>query len=65
MKQEWTTQVGRTRMLLESRFLNELPPVLVGKDAVTIREELERVLYEAYATLHSGGTCTPCGVHTQ
>lgn len=59
VKQEWTTQVGRTRMLLESRFLNELPPVLVGKDAVTIREELERVLMEAYATLHSGGTCTP------
>lgn len=59
VKLEWTTQVGRTRSLLEARFLNELPPVLVGKDAVTIREELERVLLEAYSTLHSGGTCTP------
>lgn len=59
VKLEWTTQIGRTRALLESRFLNELPPVLVGKDAVAIRGELEKVLFEAYATLHSGGTCTP------
>lgn len=59
VKSEWTTQIGRTRALLEARFLNELPPVLVGKDAIAIREELERVLLEAYSTLHSGGTCTP------
>ncbi len=59
VKQEWMTQVGRTRQLLEARFLNELPPILVGKDAVSIREELEKVLFEAYATLHSGVSCTP------
>lgn len=56
---EWTTNVGKARALLEARFLNELPPVLVGKDAVAIREELDRVLLEVYATLHSGGTTTP------
>lgn len=39
---EWTRQVGRVRALMEARLLNELPPVLCGKDAVGIREEMER-----------------------
>jgi DNA-binding XRE family transcriptional regulator len=56
---DWTTQIGKARALLEARFLNELPPVLVGKDAVAIREELERVLLEVYETLHNGGATTP------
>jgi len=56
---EWTTCVGKARALFEARFLNELPPVLVGKDAIAIREELDRVLMEVYATLHNGGKTTP------
>ena len=56
---DWTTCVGKARALLEARFLNELPPVLVGKDAIAIREELDRVLMEVYATLHNGGKTTP------
>lgn len=59
VKLEWTTQVGKARALFEARFLNELPPVLVGKDAIAIRQELDRVLMEVYQTLHSGGECTP------
>ena len=59
VREEWTRQVGRARALLEVRFLNELPPILSGKDAVGIRAELDRVLMEVYATLHSGGTTTP------
>lgn len=56
---DWTTCVGKARALLEARFLNELPPVLVGKDAIAIREELEKVLLEVYETLHNGGKTTP------
>lgn len=56
---EWTTQVGKARAIFEARFLNELPPVLVGKDAIAIRQELDRVLIEVYQTLHNGGDCTP------
>jgi transcriptional regulator with XRE-family HTH domain len=59
VRQEWTTHIGKARALLEARFLNELPPVLVGRDAVSIREELERVLLECYGILHSGGVTTP------
>ncbi|MEE4210053.1 MAG: hypothetical protein V2I43_12385, partial [Parvularcula sp.] len=43
---DWMACVGKARALLEARFLNELPPVLVGKDAIAIREELESVLME-------------------
>lgn len=56
---EWTSQVGKARALLEARFLNELPPVLVGKGAIAIRQEMNRVLTEVYQILHSGGECTP------
>lgn len=56
---DWTTNIGKARALLEARFLNELPPILVGKDAIAIREELEKVLFEVYETLHNGGKTTP------
>ena len=49
---EWTSCVGKARALLEARFLNELPPVLVGKDAVAIREELEQEILELYRILY-------------
>ena len=59
VRREWTTLVGRARALLEARLLNELPPVLSGKDAHGIREELEKLVIEFYETLHVGGQCTP------
>ena len=59
VKREWTTNVGRARALLEARLLNEIPPILSGKDAHGIREELEKLILEFYETLHAGGQCTP------
>jgi hypothetical protein len=59
VRREWTILVGRARALLEARLLNELPPVLSGKDAHGIREELEKLVIEFYETLHAGGQCTP------
>jgi lysophospholipase L1-like esterase len=59
VRREWMTQVGKARALFDARFLNELPPILVGKDAVAIRRELERSIFEIYEALHSGGPCTP------
>jgi len=59
VRQEWTSNVGKARALLEARLLNELPPLLSGMSAVSIREELDKVIYEFYSTLHTGGPCTP------
>ena len=53
VRQEWITKVARARSILESRFLNELPPILSGLDAHGIREKLSKALHEAYETLGS------------
>jgi len=58
VRHEWTTLVGRARSLMENRLLNEYPPVLSGKDAHGIREELERFIIEFCEVLH-GGTEPP------
>jgi hypothetical protein len=39
VKKEWIAQISRARALLEARLLDEMPPVLSGKDAHGIREE--------------------------
>lgn len=52
VRREWTTQVGRARSLMESRLPNEYPPVLSGRDAHGIREELERFIIEFCEVLH-------------
>lgn len=49
---EWTRQVGRARALMEARLLNELPPVLCGRDAVGIRAEMERFVGEFCGVMH-------------
>ena len=54
VRETWTRLVGRARALLETRLLNEMPPVLSGKDAHGIRHELESALSEAFALLHQG-----------
>ena len=55
VNKEWIGLVSRARALLEARLLDEMPPVLSGKDAHGIRQELERVLTEFYELLHGGG----------
>lgn len=47
----WTTHIGQIRQILESRFLNELPPILTTLDAVQIREKMQEVLDECYKLL--------------
>lgn len=54
VRETWTRLVGRARALMETRLLNELPPVLSGKDAHGIRRELESVVTEAFTLLHQG-----------
>ncbi len=58
VKKEWIAQISRARALLEARLLDEMPPVLSGKDAHGIREELERFVIEFYELLH-GATDAP------
>ena len=54
VNKEWIGLVSRARALLEARLLDEMPPVLSGKDAHGIRQELERVVLEFYELLHGG-----------
>ena len=51
--QSWMSLVAQARSLLEARLLNELPPILSGKDAHGIRAELEVALQESFAILHA------------
>jgi hypothetical protein len=53
VREQWISKVGRARSLLESRFLNELPPILCGLDTHMIREKLNQALLEVYEILHS------------
>lgn len=51
VREVWTTHIGQVRSILESRFLNELPPILTALDAIQIREKMRDVLDEAYAAI--------------
>ena len=51
IREVWTTHIGQVRSILESRLLNELPPLLTAMDAIQIREKLRDVLDEAYAAI--------------
>lgn len=51
VREVWTTHIGQVRQILESRFLNEFPPILTTLDAVQIREKLQEVLDETYKAI--------------
>ena len=51
VREVWTAHIGQVRQILESRFLNELPPILTTLDAVQIREKLQEVLDETYEAI--------------
>ena len=51
VREVWLTHIGQVRNILESRFLNELPPILTTLDAIQIREKMQEVLDETYSAL--------------
>ena len=51
VREVWLTHIGQVRNILESRFLNELPPLLTTLDAIQIREKLQEVLDETYKAI--------------
>lgn len=51
VREVWMTHIGQVRSILESRFLNELPPILTTLDAIQIREKMQDVLDESYRAL--------------
>ena len=51
VREVWTIHIGQVRQILESRFLNELPPILTTLDAVQIRKKMQEVLDESYKAL--------------
>ncbi len=53
VREVWMSHIGQVRSILESRFLNELPPILTALDAIQIREKLRDVLDEAYSAISS------------
>lgn len=48
IRETWTRHIGDVRRVLESRLLNELPPLLQSLNAIEIREKLQDVLDEVY-----------------
>ncbi|XHR27637.1 MAG: hypothetical protein ACFUZC_17055 [Chthoniobacteraceae bacterium] len=56
---DWLTQVGKAIALLRAKFENELPPILSGQDAQSIREECALAIDEVCKVLHTGGGNTP------
>ena len=51
VREVWITHIGQVRNILESRFLNELPPILTTLDVIQIREKMQEVLDETYSAL--------------
>lgn len=42
VREVWTVYIGQARQILESRFLNELPPIFTTLDAVQNSGEIAR-----------------------
>lgn len=40
VREVWTAHIGQVRQILESRFLNKLPPILTTLDAIQIPGEI-------------------------
>jgi hypothetical protein len=54
VRERWLYHIGQANALLRNKFENELPPLLVGRDAVDIRKENARVVDEYIAIMNSG-----------
>lgn len=51
VREVWMSHIGQVRNILESRFLNELPPILTTLNAIQIREKMQEVLDETYSAI--------------
>ncbi len=51
VREVWMSHIGQVRNILESRFLNELPPILTTLGAIQIREKMQEVLDETYTAI--------------
>jgi len=49
---EWTTQVGRAIAILRTKLESELPPILQGKDAISIQKECAAAIDDVCQALH-------------
>ena len=54
VRERWLYHIGQANALLRNKLENELPPLLVGRDAVDIRKENARVVDEYIAIMNSG-----------
>jgi hypothetical protein len=54
VRERWFYHIGQANALLRNKLENELPPLLVGRDAVDIRKENARVVDEYIAIMNSG-----------
>lgn len=54
VRERWFYHIGQANALLRNKLENELPPLLVGRDAVDIRKEMARVVDEYIAIMNSG-----------
>lgn len=54
VRERWTFHVAQAHSVFRNKLENELPPLLVGLDAVEIRKEMSKVVDEITATLRRG-----------
>jgi len=55
----WSSLTAKALQMLEKSLLDELPPILAGKDPLGIRVDLENQLNEVRQILHKGEGLTP------
>jgi len=55
----WTSLISQSLQMLEKALLDELPPILAGKEPIEIRNELEAALNEVRRLVHKGEGLTP------
>lgn len=55
----WSSLTAKAMQLLEKALLDEMPPLLAGKEPLAIRIDLEKQMNEVRRILHKGEGLTP------
>lgn len=55
----WSSYTAKAMQHLEKALLDELPPILAGKEPIEIRTDIDRQLMEVRRILHKGEGLTP------